>query len=132
MSAAVEGSCHCGAVRWHWAGAPESATACNCGLCRRAAALWAYGWEGEAITVSGPTRSFLRGDREIEFHHCPTCGGLAYWRAVAVQPDGRRRMAVNLRMAEPEAVADLPVRHVDMLRGEVPGYVKGRVADLWF
>jgi hypothetical protein len=38
----VEGSCHCGAVRWSFDGTPESATACNCTVCRRYGVLWAY------------------------------------------------------------------------------------------
>lgn len=42
----VEGSCHCGAVRWRFAGVPESATACNCSVCRRYGALLAYDFEG--------------------------------------------------------------------------------------
>src|SRR5262249_39749528 len=43
----IEGSCHCGAVRWTFEGVPESATACNCTACRRYGVLWAYDYEGE-------------------------------------------------------------------------------------
>ena len=45
----LEGSCLCGAVRWHYDDFPESATACNCSACRRYGALWAYGYEGETF-----------------------------------------------------------------------------------
>jgi len=57
----IEGSCHCGAVRWRLEATPEAATACNCTVCRRYAALWAYGHEGEDVEVSGTTRAYLRG-----------------------------------------------------------------------
>ena len=51
----MDGSCHCGAVRWRFEGVPTSATSCNCSICRRHGALWAYGFEGEAFTISGET-----------------------------------------------------------------------------
>jgi hypothetical protein len=54
----IEGSCHCGAVRWSFEGTPESATACNCTVCRRYGVLWAYDYEDERIRVSGPTQVY--------------------------------------------------------------------------
>jgi hypothetical protein len=107
----LEGSCHCGSVRWSFEGAPESVTACNCTVCRRYGVLWAYDYEGEGIHVSGPTRAYVRG-KAIEFHFCPTCGCVAFWRAREVK-EGRRRIAVNVRLADPEAVAGLPIDHFD-------------------
>ncbi len=129
----VEGACHCGQVRWVFAGQPVSATACNCTVCRRYGVLWAYGHEGEAITVSGPTRAYLTGDKSLGFHFCPECGCVAYWRALEPGPDGQRRIAVNLRLAEPEAVADIPVEHFDGLVSFDDLGQDGRcVRDLWF
>jgi hypothetical protein len=107
----LEGSCHCGSVRWSFEGAPESVTACNCTVCRRYGVLWAYDYEGEGIHVSGPTTAYVRG-MAIEFHFCPTCGCVAFWRAREVK-EGRRRIAVNVRLADPEAVAGLPIDHFD-------------------
>ena len=128
----IDGSCHCGGVRWSFEGVPEGATACNCTLCRRYGVLWAYGHENEGIAVSGPTRVYSPG-RAIGFHFCPTCGGLAYWRALQPGEDGRRRMAVNLRLAEPEAVAAIAIDHFDGLgRFEDLPRDGRRVADYWF
>lgn len=130
----IHGSCHCGAVRWQFSnGIPESATACNCTLCRRYGALWAYDVEGEGINVSGPTKVYLRGKNWIEFHFCAVCGCVTYWRAVQPGEDGRRRIAVNLRLTEPEAVARIPIHHFDGLvsLGGLPR--DGRcVGDYWF
>jgi hypothetical protein len=109
----IEGSCHCGDVRWQIDSMPEGATVCNCTVCRRYGVLWAYDWDGEGIRVSGPTRAYLRGEREIEFHFCPTCGCVAFWRATLVDDAGRRRIAVNLRLAEPEQVATIPIDRFD-------------------
>ena len=38
----LNGTCHCGALNWSLEGDPGSITACNCTLCRRYGALWAY------------------------------------------------------------------------------------------
>ena len=117
----IEGACHCGIVRWQFDGDPQSATACNCTVCRRYGVLWAYDFEGERIDVSGPTRAYTRGEREIGFHFCAHCGCVAYWRGIEPGADGRRRIAVNLRMAEPGAVGALPVEHFDGLELDKPG-----------
>jgi hypothetical protein len=128
----IHGSCHCGFAKWQFEGVPESATACSCTVCRRYGALWAYGYEGEGVTVSGPTRAYLRGD-EIEFHFCVSCGGVAYWRGHILNQDGRRRIAVNLRLSEPDAIAHVPIRRFDGLDTFEDLPRNGRtVADYWY
>jgi hypothetical protein len=129
----IEGACHCGAVRWSFAGLPSWATACNCTVCRRYGVLWAYDYEGERISVSGPTHSYLCGSRTLGFHFCPACGCVAYWRSLSPGEDGRRRIAVNLRLAEPEAVGDIAVEHLDGLDSwESVSRDSRCVSDLWF
>src|SRR5258706_8367052 len=103
----IHGSCHCGAIKWQFDAIPESATACNCTVCRRYGVLWAYDYDGEGIKISGKTESYIRGE-EIEFHFCPVCGCVAFWRARQADQKERCRIAVNLRLAEPEAVAQIP------------------------
>jgi hypothetical protein len=128
----LEGSCHCGAVRWSFDGIPADATACNCTVCRRYGALWAYDYEGEKIAVSGPTRVYVRG-RALGYHCCEACGCVAYWRALNPTADGRRRIAVNLRLAEPDAVAAIPIEHFDGLVTFDDLGRDGRcVRDMWF
>ena len=127
------GGCHCGALRWTFNGVPDSATACNCTICRRYGALWIYGWEDETVTATGPSLVYSRGAL-IGFHFCPTCGCLAYYRALHIDEQGRRRMAANLRMVEdPESVAGLPIRHFDGLDSfdDLPRDQRC-VADMWF
>lgn len=128
----IQGACHCGAVRWQFEAVPESATACNCTVCRRYGVLWAYDYEGEGIQVSGPTKAYVRG-KSIEFHFCPNCGCVAYWRAQQPKETGRRRIAVNLRLAEPEAIAAVPIDHFDGLDKFEDLPRDGRcVRDYWF
>ena len=128
----LEGACHCGAVRWQYAGQPDGATACSCTVCRRYGVLWIYGHEGEGVQVSGETRSYRRGTA-IDFHFCGVCGCMAFYRALKREPDGRRKIAVNVRLSEPAAVADIPIDHFDGLDkfDDLPRDGK-RVRDYWF
>lgn len=129
----IDGSCHCGTVKWQCSKVLQTATACNCTLCRRYGVLWGYDYQDEAISVSGATQAYSHGEGGIGFHFCAHCGCVAYWRAVEVQPDGRRRIAVNLRLAEPDAVADIAIKHFDGLDRFEPLPLDGRcVRDYWF
>ena len=58
----LEGSCHCGAVRWLLQPMPASVTACNCTVCRRYGTLWAYDYVDAGIRVDGPTSVYVRGE----------------------------------------------------------------------
>jgi hypothetical protein len=111
---------------------PESATACNCTVCRRYGVLWAYGYEAEDIHVLGPTKAYVRGD-SIGFHFCPKCGCVAYWRSLEPDEQGRRRIAVNLRLTEPEPIAHLPIDHFDGLDKweDLPRDARC-IRDMWF
>ena len=129
----LEGSCHCGNVKWDLDGVPESATACNCTICRRYGVLWAYDYDGERIKTTGETTTYIWGDSTVGFHFCPTCGCVAYWRAVETDTEGRRRIAVNLRLAEPDEVAQVPIDHFEGLVSFQDLPRDGRcVKDYWF
>jgi hypothetical protein len=94
--------------------------------------LWAYDYEGERIRVTGATKEFIRGD-SLGFHFCPDCGCLVWWRALESGADGKRRMAVNLRMTEPGPIAAVPIRHLDGLDSWQDLPRDGRcVRDMWF
>jgi hypothetical protein len=128
----LEGSCLCGAVRWTLDDLPTSATACNCTACRRYGALWAYGYEGENLAVTGDTTPYVRAD-SLSFNFCPRCGNLTHWRGLATDGQGRRRSAVNLRLTEPGPIAGVPVRHFDGLGTWEDLPSDGRcVKDMWF
>lgn len=132
----LTGTCHCGGAHWTLEGDPGSITACNCTLCRRYGVLWAYDYEGERIRVAGTTSSYTRRDDpkpSLEILFCPSCGCVVSWRGLATEADGRRRIAVNVRLAPPEAVAQLPIDRFDGLDtfSDLPR--DGRcVRDLWF
>jgi hypothetical protein len=132
----LKGTCHCGSAQWILEGDPGSITACNCTLCRRYGTLWAYDYEDKRIRVSGQLASYKRGDvtePSLEILFCPNCAGVVAWRGMRADKDGRRRIAVNVRLAPPEEVADLPIDHFDGLStfDDLPR--DGRcVRDMWF
>ena len=105
----VQASCHCGAVKLEISHAPETVTDCNCSICRRYGALWAY-YPLSEVRVVGPTRFYMWDDREIEFHHCETCGCITHWTPVDL---ARNRMGVNVRMMNLEVLSKARVRRLD-------------------
>lgn len=132
----LRGTCLCGAVSWTFEGIPDAATACNCTACRRYGALWIYDYEGERVSYAGPTTAFVRSDLVeppyLENRFCSTCGNLVCWRGLEPQADGRRRMAVNLRLTQPELVANIAIRSFDGLDKFEDRPPDGRcVRDLW-
>ena len=84
------------------------------------------------MQIEGPTAAYVRGEA-IEFQFCPRCACVVSWRAISPGADARRWGAVNARLAEPAAVAAIPIVHFDGLNGSgrLPGDGKC-VADYWF
>ncbi len=103
---ALEGSCHCGAVQLRIASLPTELNDCQCEHCQKRGALWAY-YSLDQIGISGPTSVYIWGDRELEFHFCPTCGMPTHWA-----PIDRRynRMGLNARVLGKAVFQPIPVR----------------------
>jgi hypothetical protein len=112
MGAVVKASCHCGAVRFEVAEAPMEIVSCNCSICRRNGALWAYYHPDQVRFDTAPeaTVAYIQGDRTLALHHCPTCGCTTHWRSI--MPEYTHRMGVNARLFEVD-IGGIPVRHND-------------------
>jgi len=129
----LEGACHCGNAKWTYNSSLESVTACNCTVCRRYGALWAYGYLNEDITTSGETKPYSRG-RTINFNFCAQCGCIIHYTAKEKDGNGRIRMAVNTRMVtDPDKIASLPIDHFEGFDTfeDLPRDHR-TVKDLWF
>ncbi|MGC1189188.1 MAG: hypothetical protein WA861_01305 [Candidatus Binatus sp.] len=105
----IESFCVCGAVRLAITRAPDELVDCNCSVCRRYAALWAYYTLKDVIVPGGLTDVFMLGPKKIEFHRCKICGCVTHWSP----RDQRDEMGVNARLMELEVVARARVRHLD-------------------
>ena len=108
----IETSCHCGAVRLTLSHRPQTLTSCNCSLCRRIGAVWGYYRSAEVNieAAAGATVAYIQGDRTLAMHHCAICGCITHWQSL---PTGEDRVGVNFRLANPAAIADVRVRHLD-------------------
>ncbi len=99
--------------------------------------LWAYDWDGHGIHIDDPEgklTAYTRGPGSpLSFNFCRTCGNVVSWRGLKPDADGRTRIAVNLRLAEPEAVADVPLQCFDGRHSfdDLPRDGR-RVRDVWF
>ena len=109
----LAGSCHCGAVRFHLKVVPDWITICNCTLCRRINARWAHA-DPKDVTLDYPADGVIRyiqGDKLLATISCATCGSTTHWEPV--DPPDHPRMGLNLNMADPAAIAGIPVRYLD-------------------
>lgn len=115
---ALEGSCHCGAVRLRLPTAPGTATSCNCSLCRRTGGIWTY-YELGAVSIQGHpehTERYVWGDRTLANFRCKICGIATHWEPLEAVPGARH--GVNLRNFEPQLLESVVVRRFD---GEIAG-----------
>ncbi|MFD1794983.1 GFA family protein [Paracoccus aurantiacus] len=128
----LTGSCHCGRLNWRFDGAPHEATICNCSVCRRYGVIWIYGYEADGVSVTGDSRIYKTDRARLEFHFCPDCGCITAWRMAEATADGRRRMAVNLRLTEDQdVIRTIPLGRYDGLHETGEMKRDGRmVADL--
>jgi hypothetical protein len=113
MAGPVNGECLCGAVRYRVARKPDYVNDCNCSLCRKSGALWAY-YPSAEIEISGETTGFVRQDmREpaLSVHHCPACGATTHWMPLGDGPHAR--MGVNARLFEDGAMDGVEIRYPD-------------------
>jgi len=114
MTPMLHASFHCGAVRLEIARAPKTLTACNCSICSRYAALWAY-YTRKAVRViskRGALEDYRWNDRDIAFQRCTTCGCVTHYSDLRDRSEAGR-IAVNARMMEPSAIASVRVRQFD-------------------
>jgi hypothetical protein len=118
----MKAACHCGAVRFEIAAPPTWVLDCNCTLCRRYGALWAYtrGLDPRrapqdaiefTMLPNGPTDTYVWGDESLAFHRCKACGCLTHMAAADVDPPVV--YGVNARMMVGLDPAKVRVRQVD-------------------
>lgn len=112
----VSTACHCGAVTIKLHRPIRKLTRCNCSICRRYGALWAY-QQRKAIRVldeDNRLRPYKWGRGALEFYHCTNCGCVTHYDHTDRRGDGSDMSAVNMRnVTDPERIAGLPIRLLD-------------------
>ena len=111
-SSSLEAACHCGAIRLALPRRPRSVVDCNCSICRRYGALWAYYRVGD-VTIKGRASlsSYIWGDRSIRHFRCRHCGCITHW--TPTKSSKSTRMGVNARNLDPKFLKNVRTRHFD-------------------
>ncbi|EHZ2552639.1 aldehyde-activating protein [Vibrio vulnificus] len=105
-------TCHCENVTLILSEIPTEVGECNCSICRRYSASWAYfSPEQVEVTMTKPTDFYCWGDKEVEFHRCSVCGCITHYVTTAKCLD--KILAINMRMAEEEVLSGIAVRNIN-------------------
>ena len=109
----LNGSCHCGAIAYTVELDPAAAISCNCSICSRLGAVWAFAPKAKFRLTKGEGR---QGDYQFNKHvlhyrFCPTCGIESY--AEGKGQDGSEQVGINLRCVQGIDVAKLNPKQVD-------------------
>lgn len=108
----INAECHCGNIKLTANRLPASVTSCNCSICHRYGALWAYYTPDDIhINEVTPSSVYSWGEKDIEFHHCTICGCVTHY--VGVKEYSGTRVAINARMIKQEEISSVPVRYFD-------------------
>jgi hypothetical protein len=105
--------CHCGAVRIHVRQAPRSLVQCNCSICRRYGALWAYYRPGSVRIEAPPSalQSYSWRRKIRSYHRCGTCGCVTHY--TYRQERSWSTVAVNAVNFDADVIAGARIRRLD-------------------
>jgi hypothetical protein len=109
----IAATCHCGAIRIHVSRSPRTVTRCNCSICRRYAALWAYCAPTSVRIVAprGGLEKYAWRRKVRMYFRCKRCGCVTHYK---YRKRGRGYpVAVNARNFDPEVLAAARIRNLD-------------------
>jgi hypothetical protein len=105
--------CHCGRVRILVRQAPRTVTSCNCSICRRYGALWAY-YSARSVQIQarkGGLSSYAWRHRVRAYFRCSTCGCITHYQYRKTW--GSSTVAINATNFEPQVLKGVRVRKLD-------------------
>lgn len=109
----MKANCHCRNITIKLNRQIDLVTSCNCSICHRYGAIWAYFHPCEVMVKANnlATRTYRHGDKLIDFHHCPSCGCTTHYTPTNL--GNLDRMAVNLRMFDKAILDEVKIRKFD-------------------
>jgi len=110
-------SCLCGRVRVATDTDPEFVHECNCTLCSKTGARWAY-YAPDQVQIEGETSAYVRDDKPqaaAQIRFCPNCGTTTHFTLTpaAIEKFGNGMMGVNVRLLDESALAGIELRYPD-------------------
>ncbi|MEW6452280.1 MAG: GFA family protein [Pseudomonadota bacterium] len=94
------GGCHCGAVQYELTTELTGAMECNCSICAKRGALWAFAKPEQMRLLKGENTlaDYQFGKKRIHHLFCENCGVSSFSRGTG--PDGSLTYAINVRCLE--------------------------------
>ena len=94
------GSCHCGAIAYTVEVDTAQALKCNCSICTKLGAVWAFAPKSKFKLSKGADKQgdYLFNKKRLHHHFCTTCGIAPFTEGV--DPKGNRMVAINVRCVE--------------------------------
>jgi hypothetical protein len=110
-------TCLCGEVRINVRTRPDFINECNCELCSKTGARWAY-FDPQQVSVEGNSHGYRRPDKDdpnAEVHFCLNCGATTHFVLTesAVAKFGNSLVGVNMWLADPRDLAGIELRYPD-------------------
>lgn len=110
-------SCLCGQVRIELSKRPDFIHECNCTLCAKSGARWAY-FHPSDVSVVGVTKHYVREDKDdpaAEVHFCERCGSTTHFTLTpsAVAKFGDVQAGVNMLLADESELTGVELRYPD-------------------
>jgi hypothetical protein len=107
------GGCHCGNVRFDVNVDLTQVLDCNCSICKKRGALWAFAPADKFALRAGDEAltDYQFGKKTIHHLFCAQCGVGAFSRGQT--PDGKEVVAINVRCLDDVDVASLKTTPFD-------------------
>ena len=109
--------CLCGRFRIEVTKRPDYIHECNCTLCRKSGARWAY-YDSSEVGVTGSLRSVVRegkAEPAAEIHLCEICGSKTHFTmtVAAVAKSGNVQTGVNMSLSNESDLNAIEMRYPD-------------------
>lgn len=109
----IKSVCHCGNIEISVDELPEYLGDCNCSICNRYKALWAYYPPNKVSVIAkgGGTSKYIWGDKEVEFHSCKNCGCIVHYLTTNLCPE--KIIAINFRMVDSSIYKGVTIKKIN-------------------
>ena len=112
-SGRLTATCHCGAIRIYVPRIPRTLTSCNCSICRRYGALWAY-YLASVVGIEAPKAGLAKyswNHKIRAYCRCKKCGCVTHYEYRTTRRNPT--VAVNAVNFDPAALVGVRIRHLD-------------------
>lgn len=108
-----QGGCHCGRVRYEATSDLTQVLDCNCSICAKRGALWAFvkAPQFKLTQGEGALNDYQFGQKRIHHLFCASCGIGSFSRGLA--PNGEETFAINVACLDDVDVGSLKLTPFD-------------------